>query len=192
MPVPVDTSAPLPDMLLPTFLQQRRPLPLPDLVQACINGIPPTGVEHHGTQVKRRCLEGCLEDIRNLHEDDVPHEQSEKSGPNATLCMGACGHAHTHTDTLVRLCSAMLASRRSHVCWRSRSCTLLLQKVLHADFARLGGIKLLGLDGRRRAAVARFARDRAQYPLAAQTVDFAPPKRARTEAPRCTCHALLI
>lgn len=100
MPVPVDTSAPLPDMLLPAFLQQRRALPPPDLAQAGINGTPPTGVEHHSTQVKGRCLEGCLEDIGNLHEDDVPHEQSEQSGPNAAFCMRACGDTHLEPDAV--------------------------------------------------------------------------------------------
>ena len=130
MPVPVDTSAPLPNMLLPAPLQQRRPLPLPDLAEPCINGIPPTGVEHHSTQVKRRCLEGCLEDIWNLHEDDVPHEQSKQSGPNAALCMRACRNIHTHLE--VRRCAGMIANRRSHLCWMSSSCTLLLQKVLRS------------------------------------------------------------
>lgn len=98
MPVPVDTSAPLPNMLLPACLQKCRPLPLSDLAQACINGTLPVGVKHHSTQVQRRCLESCLEDIWDLHEEDVPHEQSKQSGPDATLCMRAYGRTYTYSQ----------------------------------------------------------------------------------------------
>ena len=145
MPVPADTSAPLPNMLLPAVLQQRRPLPLPDLAQAGINSAPPTGVEHHGTQVKRRCLESCLEDIWNLHEDDVPHEQPKESGPNAAFCVCACGYTTTHTHTGGRMLSR-------HAC-KQEVQYVLQPQVLHSAVA--------DVDVNRRATEAKFARRRA-------------------------------
>lgn len=90
MPVPIDTSAPLSMVLLPAAVQQGRPLPLLHFTQPCFYGVLPGGIKHHSAQVKGSCLKGCLKDIRNIHEDDVPHEQAKEGGPDAPLCMSTC------------------------------------------------------------------------------------------------------
>lgn len=87
MPVPVDASTPFTDMLLPALLQQLRSLSISDLAQPGLDGVPTGRVEHHSAQIKRRCLEGCLEDIWHVHEKDVPHEQAKEGRPDATFCM---------------------------------------------------------------------------------------------------------
>lgn len=108
MAIPVDASAPLPKMLPPALLQQRRALPLPDLTQAGINGLPPARVKHHSAQVKRRCLKGSLEDIWDVHEDDIPGEQAEQGCPDATLCMRACRHRHPRGTVFSTLANSAL------------------------------------------------------------------------------------
>lgn len=141
MPVPVDTSAPLPNVLLPALLQQGRALPIPDLAQSGLDGISPAGVEHHSTQVKRRCLKGSLEDIWNLHEDDVPHEQAKKGGPDAALCMRACAHRETVRYAMLANRSAICASKQKlHL--MSQVCILVLQEVLQNGFTGLRSLEL--------------------------------------------------
>ncbi len=90
MPVPIDTSAPFSMVLLPAALQQGRPLPLSHLTQPRFYGVLPGGIEHYSAQIKGSCLKGCLKDIRDVHEDDVPHEQAKEGGPDAPLCMSTC------------------------------------------------------------------------------------------------------
>jgi len=90
MPVPVYTSAPFSIVLLPAALQQGRPLPLSHFTQPCFYGVLPGGIKHYSAQVKGSCLKGCLKDIRDIHEDDVPHQQAKEGGPDSPLCMSTC------------------------------------------------------------------------------------------------------
>lgn len=79
-------------MLLPAVLQQPGSFAPSDLCQAALYSSLPCWVEDDCAQVQGRCLEGCLEDIRNVHEENVPHEQAKQGGPNAPLSMGPCNH----------------------------------------------------------------------------------------------------
>ena len=90
MSIPVDTPAPLPNMLKPAVLQQGGTMSRSHFPQASLYGILSGRVEHHSAQVKRRSLECGVEHIRDIHEDDIPHEQAKEGSPNAAFGMCAC------------------------------------------------------------------------------------------------------